>query len=449
MKNLLILSRTFPPVAGVGSLRPAGFARLLPEFGWTPVVITVAESSLPATRLDPSLMRFVPTGITVRRVRDHHAEIARAARSLYARLRSAPSRTPAAASPPASTSAPAPSSRNRKGTRIGAFARGFTLPDISIGWAVAAIPAGMRELARCSAIYSCGLPLGAHLAAGLLARFSGKPWICDFRDPYIWPGMRHFASPWHARIGAWLEARVLRSADAIVTVGTGYARSLTSRVPSAAPRMHVIMNGYDGDLQPPLPPDPAGLRILHAGSLHSDEALRCLIQAVDTLIEDGLPVTPILVGPLDAAQQKLLQSSRHPARWELCGRLPQAEAFERMRHADVLLVESCGVIASMAIRAKIFEYLQLQKPVIAITDEPSAMGDLIRSGNLGHAVAPNEPHRLATLLSGMHARRQAGQPLLAPPAPDYTRYSRRASTRQLADILNRLCQPPDTTKSSP
>ena len=43
MKKVLIITYHFPPDAAVGAVRPAKFAKFLPEFEWEPIIYTVKD----------------------------------------------------------------------------------------------------------------------------------------------------------------------------------------------------------------------------------------------------------------------------------------------------------------------------------------------------------------------------------------------------------------------
>src|SRR5690349_21131617 len=43
MRKILIISYHFPPDAAVGGMRPAKFAKYLPQFGWEPIILTVKQ----------------------------------------------------------------------------------------------------------------------------------------------------------------------------------------------------------------------------------------------------------------------------------------------------------------------------------------------------------------------------------------------------------------------
>src|SRR5436309_15016195 len=45
MRKVLLITYHYPPSAAVGAIRPAKFARYLPEFGWQPIVLTISTKA--------------------------------------------------------------------------------------------------------------------------------------------------------------------------------------------------------------------------------------------------------------------------------------------------------------------------------------------------------------------------------------------------------------------
>src|SRR6266487_2749394 len=45
MKKVLVVAYHYPPSPAVGANRPAKFVRYLPEFGWHPLVLTIAAQT--------------------------------------------------------------------------------------------------------------------------------------------------------------------------------------------------------------------------------------------------------------------------------------------------------------------------------------------------------------------------------------------------------------------
>ncbi len=66
-KRVLLISYAFPPVGGAGVQRMLKFTKYLPDYGWLPTVLTVANPSVPVT--DPRMLDEVPKNVEVVRAR--------------------------------------------------------------------------------------------------------------------------------------------------------------------------------------------------------------------------------------------------------------------------------------------------------------------------------------------------------------------------------------------
>jgi hypothetical protein len=66
-KRVLVVSYYFPPSGGPGVQRILKFVKYLPEFGFDPAVLTVAEGDYPAR--DESLLEEIPATVPVLRTR--------------------------------------------------------------------------------------------------------------------------------------------------------------------------------------------------------------------------------------------------------------------------------------------------------------------------------------------------------------------------------------------
>jgi hypothetical protein len=63
MKTVLILTYYWPPAGGPGVQRVLKFVKYLPQFGWYPVVLTVANEEYPA--IDESLLSDIADDVSV------------------------------------------------------------------------------------------------------------------------------------------------------------------------------------------------------------------------------------------------------------------------------------------------------------------------------------------------------------------------------------------------
>jgi len=358
MRNVLFIAKNFPPLYGIGSLRTAGFVRLLPEFGWHPIIITIDEKSIPKSLLDKSLNRFLPSCFEKISVRDHALE--------FESLIRKKSHVLMKKSKQHDENKITTLVRDRKGKKGGAILRFFGLPDIYMCWAIAACAKGLTKAKKCHVIYCCGLPIGCHLTGIFLAKIYKKPLVCDFRDPYIWPGVRKFPTPLHERIGAIIEKIIIKNSTTIITIGNKFKEEFVKRYPDQKNKIYAIMNGYDGELIKLSNNNNPIMTLVHAGNIFNDEALEVLINALETLSKIGLNFIFKMVGRLDLEQLKIIKLSSVADSIQIIGQVSQKENFKHIQSADILFLESCGNISKIAIRAKLFEYIRAQKKILAI-----------------------------------------------------------------------------------
>jgi len=61
--SVLFISHFFPPVGGAGVQRAAKFVKYLPDFGWSPTVLTVSNPSVPV--FDRTLLGEIPNSVCI------------------------------------------------------------------------------------------------------------------------------------------------------------------------------------------------------------------------------------------------------------------------------------------------------------------------------------------------------------------------------------------------
>jgi glycosyltransferase involved in cell wall biosynthesis len=232
-KRALLVTEYYPPAPGPATARIGAFARFLPEFGWTPIVITPSEArtvglgpaAVGAEQVRSDLTRVISTGevngagiypVSPRLP----ASVARVIDTLYLASRV----LPPVLRPP--------------------------LPEAwTVDWLggafLAILDAARREGA--GVIYATAPPVTGLFAAALAARRLDMPLILDFRD--LWCDNPGYAAPpatagLHRRCERWL----LRQASRVV-VNTPSARRLLGKryaaVPAIDSKLCVIPNGFD------------------------------------------------------------------------------------------------------------------------------------------------------------------------------------------------------------
>ncbi|MFW5972501.1 MAG: glycosyltransferase, partial [Bacteroidota bacterium] len=234
MRRVLILSYYFPPSGGPGVQRVLKFTRYLPETGWMPTVVTVDPKFAAYPNLDPDLEKEVPEEVLVHRTRswDPYA--------LYARVQGKRKEETVGVGF-LGEDVRNPAQRFGRWLRANVF-----LPDARVGW----MPFCVREAVRLTgsqpfdAIISSGPPHSVHLSGLLVQRWTGLPWLADFRDP--WTEIDFYQDlPMTAAARAVdraFERLVLGRANGVSVVGPAIERMYREKSDGA---VRTIFNGYD------------------------------------------------------------------------------------------------------------------------------------------------------------------------------------------------------------
>ncbi|MBT0569357.1 glycosyltransferase [Curvibacter sp. CHRR-16] len=251
---------------------------------------------------------------------------------------------------------------------------------------------------RFDRIYSSGGAFAAHLAGRALQRSLGLPWLAEVHDPFIVPG--HTPTTAQEKAQARVEQLICTHADAAVWFTQAALDSARRRHPQLGERGHMVLPGIDAPFEV-MPPYVRGDRMVigHFGSLSATRNLVPVIAALEILIQKHPELRQQLElqvtgGPLDAVSQACLEQSsvqdmvRHLGRIEkdpATGMSGREQILRRMRSADVLLLlHGIEPICAEYIPSKLYEYLWMQRPIVATVHQHPQMTQLLQEH--GHCV---------------------------------------------------------------
>src|SRR5881628_513222 len=209
MRRVLLITYYFPPSAAVGALRPAKFAKYLPQLGWNPYVLTAAPRR-------PKLNCREDSSSQVVRVRElpHPLKVASDIKRQRAKRRGQEGDLMAEWTMQFAEDKAASNRSHISPKRL--LLSLLRIPDEDTGWIVPAILSGTRLIRRndIRALWTTGPPFSCHLVGLVLKYLHGVRWIADFRDP----GSLEYKS-WICRnrvvdaLEAWLIRAVMTEAD--------------------------------------------------------------------------------------------------------------------------------------------------------------------------------------------------------------------------------------------
>jgi glycosyltransferase involved in cell wall biosynthesis len=444
-RGVLLISYHFPPCTSIGMQRTLRFARHLPLFGWRPVILTVREHDFIGDPVEKDWQHRVPTAVPVCRARVlRPLETALRLRGLWQRVR-----MQSASMPPAQHSTLPDGAGSAPQSWVQRWVDPwFTTPDAHIGWLPFAVWRGLRVLwaEHIDMLYSSGPPYTSHLIGLGLKWLTRRSWVVDFRDPWsrrpwdtdtVRQGVRY-------RIQVWLERLVVCHADAVISNTERMGQDFRERYAwLPAEKFLVITNGYDVENFHDLPstdgPPCDVFTLTHAGALYGRRDPRPLIQAIALLRDRGI-ITPgtfrlQLVGKLAAAWQvaSLLASLNLTEYVALIPPVPHAESLTYLRRSHVLILLQPD--APLQVPGKLFEYIYLQKPILALAGAGST-ADLVQQHGLGKVVAPENCAEIAAAVGAMYQAFQQGQLGTQGNAAALHCFHGQALTKRLADVFS-------------
>jgi hypothetical protein len=417
MKRLLIITYYWPPTGGSGVQRWVKFSKYLPEQGWQPVVYTPENPEQLAR--DGSLLQDVPACAEVikRPIKEPYA--------IYRRL------TGGKAGQEVN---PVNAQRKNWKQRLSLWIRGNCfVPDPRVSWVRPSVRFLKKYLAEhpVDAVVTTGPPHSVHLVGRGLKRALGLHWIADFRDP--WTEMFYYKhlnlSPAADRRHHRLEQSVLDEADTVISVSPPVRDDFQAKTKTP---VVLITNGFDeddfGDGIVPNQPQKK-YRLVHTGLFAADgnplnlwDALAARCEA-DPAFRARLEIR--LAGKVDAAVTEAIRARGLGDNLVDLGYLPHDETVREQRAADILLLplrrepEYAKVLPG-----KIFEYLAARRPVLGIGQPDGAAARILRDAGAGDMYDWDERDALLAFLDAEH-----------PQTTDIGKYSRRALTAQLTQIL--------------
>ncbi len=446
-RRLLVIASRFPPVASVGATRVRKFVKYLPRFGWDPVVLTGAQRSgrvsaqdvRRATDLDSLL--DVPASVPVHRLSAVLDNLPGYASRFLARH----------------------FGRLTECVGLGEvwwnsalkwrFQRthdALTFPDRGIWRLPSAVRAAVALHRRydCDAIFSSGMPFSDHLVAMIVSALIRRPWLADFRDP--WVEYIHWRQ-WQSGSGQLLtracEAAVVHRAARVLSVNDAMTERFRRRYQRFNSSKFVTLpNGYDpADFPSERTAQASGVfRMLHAGSLYSARSPQVVLDAFRRFVRE----TP------GSAGRARLEFAGRPGSYvsefdrpadggaiRYLGMLSHSQALAEMASVDVNLIILPDVPGGeMDSTAKMYECIGSGRAILAAVPLNGAAAEQLRKYDGVTICAPGDVEGITRAIGELYRLWLAGNLKVTRPAEQLAPLSRQRQAADLATMLTRIAR---------
>ena len=385
-KRCLIVTYYFPPLGGGGVQRMVKLSKYLHRAGWQVTVVTADEPGIPVEK-DETLLQEIPQSAKIIHIpadlpfvrQNKNAELKNNIRSSYFKR------------------------------WISAF---LFIPDIRKAWIKPAKQAVLQELQKEK--YDCILvsspPYSLALLAGELTDEATVPVILDMRDPWTINPFKIHPTFFHRL----LDQRLERKAVSTVNYGISVTKDLLSYYGKTIRNFkkenwRYIPNGYDeedfsfAEVEPSLPND--NFNIAFLGTFYShlnkpDELFTVfsLINKEQRNLSKKLCFHHIGKAHIDLKKMAIKYGLEEQI--VLHGYLPHRQALAVLNKMDAfcLVYDSRNPKSRYTIGSKLYEYLRLRKPILAMIPEDSEAAQIIRQADAGTVIESTEHHKAAETL---------------------------------------------------
>ena len=431
MKNVLMIAYWFPPAGGTEVHRTVKFAKYLPHFGWNPIVLTIQKENKYLETGDPSFLNELPKSLKI-----HRSNII----ELYDLYRIFGGRKKQG-----SGDLDLVQSKNADALihKVARIAHSLSVPDATVGWYPFAIREGAKifKMNHIDVIYSTSPQETGHLVAKSLAQKYKKPWVADFRDPWLRTAFVPQKPFLLGKLNVHMEKKVLDKATKITVAWPNILNDMKERYEDFDMKKTVVItNGFDEqDFLDIIPKTFHKFTIIYTGRLHAKRNSESLLRAIDMLLnkkpELKNDIQIIFIGRLDPSTTSLLEEISIGNVVTIIPNVPHSESLSYLLGADVLFLNTLEDY----VPGKLFEYLRSKKPILALVHKDTTVAKIVSSTKSGVVIDPTKTEEIKDVILEMYEKYRKGTLKLDRDDDSVIyQYERKESTRKLAEVFNEI-----------
>lgn len=425
-QKVLVIAYYFPPMGLSGVQRTLKFVKYLPEYSFSPIVLTTGTTNYFA--FDETLFDDINTNTPVFRTEKDPFNIGNKKNNKTLKY---------------------PSRIKQKLFRM--LSQTFMLPDSRKKWMKYAIELGdkiIQETPDIDVIFATAPPFTDFLVADELSKKYNIPFVVDYRDLWRDNPQYFFPTIWHKRMHEGMEERVLRHASKIVVISRNMQEKLLSRYRFLTYNdVRVIPHGFDvtdfiqadpnykiGEYTPTLPKNNKKFVITHCGLFPDDRTPKYFLKAIKEFLDSNPDarnnINLRFVGILQNKHINMLKKYNLATISDTIGYVSHIDAIRYMLTSDVLWMMLNNNIETPG---RFYEYIGTQKPMLISCPDGSIKNIANKSG-AAWTTMPKDTAAIKSAIIEMYEYWQNGKKIRQ--NPNFVKeYDRKILTQNLAREL--------------
>ena len=403
MKKILFIDYFFPPLAA--DWRGTAFVKLLPEFGWQPIVISANES----VRYDKdyNLLGEIPENTEIHRVGHHEP------------------------------------------SRVWQFVRnklriGIDFPDYYKTWYRPAYQTASKILQKekVDLIYSASPTFVTAFVAMEVKRKFDIPWVADFLDGWAVNDFLNLQYDqtlikplrWFQKLRIRnAERHILETADKAVVIHQHVKQRWCELYQIKESKIEVVTDGYDESVFKRLTPHvlyPDKLTITFLGSYYSSFE-QDIVKFLKNVYEVEKEVQVVFIGRIATAIQEM-----NVPNVTCVHHLPREKALSFALGSDFLFVVM--PLYARWTPTKTYDYLRLGKPILALVPDDGDAARIVREAKAGFVLSFEEKE-MKRQMEFIFDKWRKGEFKTFQPDQEYiAQFERKNVTRRIVEVFNEV-----------
>jgi len=317
----------------------------------------------------------------------------------------------------------------------------YFIPDARKFWVKPSVKYLKKYLSEneIDVVITTGPPHSLHLIGLKLKKETGVKWMADFRDP--WTEIDYFhqlpLSNQAIKKHHYLEAEVLKNADAVLVVGN----TMKSKYDKFNSNVLTITNGFDGEIVDSRIELDAKFTITHIGLMNADRNSKMLWEVLAEICNENETFRSDfqlkLIGKIDASVLNEISKHELSENVEIVNYVAHNEVVEFQKKSQVLLLVVNNVPSAKGIvTGKIFEYLMAKRPILAIAPADGDLAGIIKQTNAGYVVDFNDGVLLKKTILDLYLKFSNNNLVVA--SENIEQFNRKQLTAKVAEIINKI-----------
>lgn len=282
----------------------------------------------------------------------------------------------------------------------------FFIPDTFITWVPFAFLKGLNIIKKnnIDTIITSSPPESVHIIGLLLKLITGIKWVADFRDLWTTKKIVHkYPTKIHYFLNVWLEKYIYKKCDLIIANTIGNKKVYTREFMINKNKISIITNGYDpNDIflnAKPNSLENVELRIGYMGFFDKPGFpwKEFVLEMKKTLLLDNkVKIMLNICGNVSSQAKSFIQEQGIREYVNYIGNITHSDAIKEMKRNHLLLLLMYETDYSKAIVPhKLYYYLGLKIPILAIAEKNGGVDNIITSTNTGEVISLRNYHDIS------------------------------------------------------